>query len=55
MLRLLKQTVSPQLRLDECIQDWLNISMLLRERSRSRRLQVELAAANFGPCNDLLS
>ena len=41
LLGLLRQTLRPKLVLRECIEDWHNISLMLRESSRRRQLQME--------------
>jgi hypothetical protein len=41
MLRQLRQALHPALPLKECIENWRDISFMLRESSRSRELQME--------------
>jgi hypothetical protein len=41
MLGLLRQTVRPTLGLQDCVEHWHDISFMLREPPRKRRLQME--------------
>jgi len=41
MLHLLRATVNPALSLRECVENWDQISLELREASRKRRAQIE--------------
>lgn len=41
MLGLLRQTLRPPLTLKESVENWHDISLLLRESSRKRELQME--------------
>ena len=41
MLHLFSNTINPKLALKKCVENWAQISLDLRERSRKRKLQVE--------------
>ena len=40
MLHLLQRTVSPRFRLQKCVEDWYDMSRLLREPPRKRSLKI---------------
>ena len=41
MLGLLQQTVRPKLGLQDCVEHWHEISIMLREPPRKRQLQMD--------------
>jgi len=45
MLGLLQQTLRPALPLKQCVEQWHDISCMLREPSRKRELQMEKVTA----------
>lgn len=42
MLRLIRQAANPSLGVGDCIANWFDISMSLREAPRRRRLQADI-------------